>query len=400
MLSRSRDSSDPAMTSLRDHHSSPDIIILGGGPAGSSAAIELTRNGRTVAVIEKRPFPREVLCGEFLSREVVNAIREFGLFEDFLSLRPNRIHSLSFTPAAGDPIVHPLGFEAYSLKRSLLDQMLLQKAEANGAEILQPAEAVSTGRRGEFFEVEYRVGVKRGKLSSPVVIAAYGKQSPMDRTLDRAHSSRRTGMNALKYHVPTSLFADPPADVVHLYSAAGVYCGINRVGDQEVTLCFLADQKMGHRHPIEALEVLSARNREFRGLFRSNVVSDLKTHEPRGAGNIDFGRRRVVENGVFMVGDAAAVIAPLAGDGIGMAMESGRLVARVLLQADRHSWSRAQTEGAYDREWRRLFSRRLRAASFLQGLAMSAPGAHLGGQFLRVFPPLMTGAIRWTRNSQ
>ena len=66
-----------------------DVVIVGGGPAGSVAARSIAAAGYTVAVLERRSFPREKLCGEFLSAEVSRTISEMGLQREFQALLPN-----------------------------------------------------------------------------------------------------------------------------------------------------------------------------------------------------------------------------------------------------------------------------------------------------------------------
>jgi menaquinone-9 beta-reductase len=73
-----------------------DIAIVGAGPAGSTAALYLARMNFRVCVIEKMPFPRETLCGEFLSREVTRILGDLHLNEGFLSLQPNPLTSFRF----------------------------------------------------------------------------------------------------------------------------------------------------------------------------------------------------------------------------------------------------------------------------------------------------------------
>ena len=70
-----------------------EIGIIGGGPAGSAAAAYLAGYGFDVCLFEKKSFPRETLCGEFLSTEVIHFLKEINLFDEFISLNPNKIKS-------------------------------------------------------------------------------------------------------------------------------------------------------------------------------------------------------------------------------------------------------------------------------------------------------------------
>jgi flavin-dependent dehydrogenase len=91
------------------------------------------------------------------------------------------------------------------------------------------------------------------------------------------------------------------------------------------------------------------------------------------------------------------VIAPLAGDGIGMAIESGILAATVLTEAKKNKRSAAETETLYKKEWNNLFLKRIRVALGLQQFALNSRGGNIGGRLMQSFPSLAEKLIRWTR---
>ena len=372
-----------------------DVIIIGGGPSGSSAAIELAAGGMKVAIVEKKTFPREVVCGEFLSHEVTRAIREFDLYAEFLSLRPNSIKTFSFVPENGAQVVQPLGFEAWSLKRSLLDEMLLHKARTCGAMIIQPAEVISIEYLERGYGIRCRTSQGERSFSADIVTAAYGKQNSLDKFLKRSFVSSCSGLSGLKYHLPKRVFKRFPNDEIQLFAAGGIYCGINRVNEEEATLCFLAESR---GHPKETLLRLMQKNKPFRAVFQDDLFSELRDLPPHGTGNIFFGKKELVKNGIFMIGDAAAVIAPLAGDGIGMAIESGQLLAQVLTKARRDGLKKQESEKLYVEGWGSLFKNRLRVASHIQGIALTSFGGNFGARMLETVPSLSRGMIQWTRS--
>jgi flavin-dependent dehydrogenase len=98
-----------------------DILIVGGGPAGSTTALYLSQIGFDITIIEKKAFPRETLCGEFLSKEVTDILKELNLFDDFTSLNPNKLKSFRTIDESGIELVSDLNFEAYAMKRSIFD---------------------------------------------------------------------------------------------------------------------------------------------------------------------------------------------------------------------------------------------------------------------------------------
>ncbi len=374
-----------------------DILIIGGGPAGSSAAISLANKGLTVAVIEKKTFPREVLCGEFLSHEVISALKSFGLFEEFLSLKPNSVSHFRFIPENGVTATHPLGFDGFAVKRSLLDQLLLKKAKSLGTTVVQPAEVVSMRRVNNFFEILCKTNKGIETFAAYNVIGAYGRQNIIDKSLRRSFAGSHSGYSGVKYHVPKNMLYSFAEQEIQIFSSNGIYCGVNCVSDNEVTLCFLSNKNINQLEPKNALYELLEKNPSFRALFIHDPLPGLLKLPVYGTGNIFFGKRSVVENGIFMIGDAARVIAPLAGDGIGMAIESGMLVAKVLVDAKKNNRSSSDTESFYKKEWSNHFSKRIHVALTLQQFALNSQGGNVGGSLMQRFPLLTEKMIQWTR---
>ncbi len=349
----------------------------------------------TVAIIEKKLFPREVLCGEFLSHEVISALRTFGLFDDFLLLKPNRVTHFRFISESGVEAKHPLGFEGYALKRSLLDQLLLKKANSLGTTVIQPAEVVSMRRVNNFYEILCKTNKGIETYASSNVVGAYGRQNIIDKSLQRSFASSRSGYSGVKYHVPKETLGGIIENEIQIFASNGIYCGVNCVNENEVTLCFLSDKNINQLEPKNALYELLEKNPAFRALFIQDPIPALVKLPVYGTGNIFFGKRSVVEHGIYMIGDAARVIAPLAGDGIGMAIESGMLVASVLTEAKKNN--RSSTESLYKKEWNKLFAKRIRIALNLQRFALNSRGGNIGGRLMQHFPLLTEKLIQWTR---
>ena len=342
-------------------------------------------------------FPRDVLCGEFLSHEVTSALKKFGVYDEFLSLKPNRITHFRFTPENGSTVQQPLGFEGFALKRSLLDDLLLKRAASLGTSIVQPAEVISLKRDGDFFEIFCKTENGVDTFFASNVIAAYGRQNIIDKSLQRPFSSLRSGYSGIKYHAPKTMLNEFSDEEIQIYSSNGIYCGMNFVNEKEVTLCFLSDKNINQLDPKYALYELTERNPAFKNLFVRDPLPALAKLPVFGTGNIYFGKRNIVENGVYMIGDAARVIAPLAGDGIGMAIESGMLVARILAGSTKSGLSRTAAESQYKKEWKTHFSKRIRVALILQRFALNSRGGNLGGELMVRFPMLAEKFIQWTR---
>jgi flavin-dependent dehydrogenase len=337
------------------------------------------------------------LCGEFLSHEVVSALKTFEVYDEFLSLKPNRITHFRFTPESGITAKYPLGFVGFALKRSLLDTLLLRKAASLGTTTIQPAEVISMNRDGDFFKILCKTENEVDTYFASNVIAAYGRQNIIDKSLERPFASFRSGYSGIKYHVPKTMLNTFIDDEIQIYSSNGIYCGVNWVSGNEATLCFLSDKNINQLDPKYALYELIEKNPAFKNLFTRDPLPSLVKLPVYGTGNIHFGKRNVVEDGIYMIGDAARVIAPLAGDGIGMAIESGMLVARVLTESMKRNLSRTAIESQYKKEWNAHFSKRITVALNLQRFALNSRGGNIGGELMVRLPMLAEKFIRWTR---
>ncbi len=374
-----------------------EIAIIGGGPSGSSAAIYLTELGFDVCIVEKKLFPREILCGEFLSREVVNNLKELNLFDRFLALNPNPIESLGIF-YDNKKISSQLNFSAYGLKRSAFDNLLLMSAKERGAKVYQPFEVTEIIREDRGYKLFLKENVQEEKIiNAKYVIAAYGKRNRLDAKLKRKFVSSKSNLDGIKYHVNKKYLKNIRDDQIQIYAADDIYCGVNSVNEEEVTFCFLENRAGISRTPVQSLIRLANINNSFKELFNSEIEAAFMSNRVYGSGDVFFGKRNRVENGIFMVGDAAQVIAPLAGDGISMAMDSARLLAELFYENKTKKISDTDLYNLYDAQWQRNFKKRLRTALFIQQVLFNNSGRKIGFGSLQYFPRAMDYFIKNTR---
>lgn len=381
--------------SINHHH---DVIIIGGGPAGSMTALYLSKYGFNTCIIEKKKFPREVLCGEFLSGEVSKTLKELNLFESFLSVKPVKISKFKFINEKGTEISSEFDFPAYALKRSLFDHFLLKSAVNSGVKVYQPAEVKIIRREDDKFLVQINVSDDQEIIiNSDYVIAAYGKQNILDKKLNRSFVGSETELKAIKFNIPNTCINNFPEDEIRIYTGEGIYCGLNRVSEQETTLCFIEKKINGGQSPRNRMLNLITTNRSFGKLFGKDFEKLLYEFPVYGTGNIFFGKKTIVENGMFMVGDAAGVIAPLTGDGVGMAVQSAKLISSLLAEQKNREYTRKELEDIYLSEWNKLFLNRIRIAIFIQKLIITKMMNNFSFMLVKSFPFVLPKLIRATR---
>ncbi|HWC65148.1 MAG TPA: FAD-dependent oxidoreductase, partial [Thermoanaerobaculia bacterium] len=168
-----------------------DVAIVGAGPAGSAAAIELARRGLTVAVLEKERFPRDKVCGEFLSPEALGDLARWGVAARIERERVERIERGVFFFGDGRSVSFPLPRPAVGVSRRLLDALLAEEAAASGAAVRfgVAIEAIE-GSLAEGFALTAAGGET---IRARAVVASWGRWSPLDRSLGRAFATRTRG---------------------------------------------------------------------------------------------------------------------------------------------------------------------------------------------------------------
>lgn len=375
-----------------------EIAIIGAGPSGSTAAIYLAQFGYDVCLIEKKAFPRNVLCGEFLSREVVNNLKELNLFAEFLKLKPNLINTFTLVDEDEKEISSQLGFQAFGLKRSAFDNLLLAEAKEKGVEVYQPFEVSEIIKANGNYHLSLKSSQSHSdKLIAQYVVLAYGKRNHLDAKLKRKFVNHKSNLDGIKYHVHKEFLRNIQDDEIQIFTEDGIYCGANSVSEEEVTFCFLEDRSSFTSTPIQSLNRLAERSGKFKSLFKSGVEDVFTSNRVYGSGDIYFGGRNKVENGMFMIGDAAQVIAPLSGDGISMAMDSAKLLANLFRDKKQKNISDFDLCKMYDSEWQKKFNGRLKTAQFIQEVLFKKISRKISLGALRIFPKVLNHFIKNTR---
>ncbi len=374
-----------------------DVAVIGGGPAGSTAAMYLGRLGFSVCLLEKKSFPRETLCGEFLSREVVQVLDDLGLSGDFQALHPNPIASFRYYSEYEYSFATRLKFNAFSMKRGVFDLFLLENAKRSGATIYQPATVKNIGRNEDGHTVTFESSGGDDVLYARYVIGAHGKHSLPGLPSYRNSGKDRVRLNGIKFHIPREQMEAIPENEIQIYTAHGLYCGVNVVDKKTVTVCFLEQRTRDDEKPRSRIIELIKANTHFARATSGEFRESIETLPIYGAGDIYFGAKNLVNNGIIMSGDAARVIAPLAGDGISMAMQSARMIAEVLDEARKKSLNEDRISAIYSDLWNTGFQRRIRVAMGIQRMLFSDVGRSAGAFVISKLPFFLARAIEYTR---
>jgi flavin-dependent dehydrogenase len=324
-----------------------DLIVVGAGPAGSACAITAARTGARVLLLDKDRFPRQKVCGEFVSPESLELLH--GLLED------NRFHSypqmvLSRIFLDNKALTLPLFPPAQCIPRFDLDAALFHAAGRARASVLEGV-AVREVHRAETFHVV----TEENTFTARAVVNTTGRWSKLTQ-FDAIGKDKWLG---LKAH-----FSElSPPQSVDLYFFPGGYCGITPVGADAANACAMVRADVAHTlEEVFALEPqLRQRSRGWKALFPTITTSPLYFREPE-----------TESNGMMLAGDSAGFIDPFAGDGISLALQSGALAAKSISLFLRGGCSLSQAQQQYHAAYHKRFRAAFRNAAYLRG-AFAAP---------------------------
>lgn len=339
-----------------------DVAIVGAGPAGSSAAIRLALAGRRVVLIEKEKFPRQKLCGEFISPECLDHFDELGVLDAMRHSGGVEIAKTVFYSRGGKGVEVPSEWfggahaSALGLSRAEMDLQLLRRAREIGVDVLEETSVVDCLRYGR--EV---VGVKTREqnIFAHVTFDATGRTRFLARLTDSSDVVRKAGFVAFKTHVSGCGVA---ADTCEIFSYARGYGGSSRVENGLHNLCFIAaadDVRRLGSDPSRVLRELVCTNKRAAEVFKDMTFVGGWHAVPIER----YGRRNVVPMlGLFSIGDAAAFIDPFTGSGMLLALESAKVAADAIIRTDNLAVSTKDYMCAFSA----AFDMRLRMCSLLR----------------------------------
>ncbi len=320
-----------------------DLIVVGGGPAGTSAGITCVRAGAGVLLLERGRFPRHKVCGEFVSAESLDLLAgllapEYApLFSEAIRIPHARVFLDGRTiGAAVDP-------PAASISRFDLDAALWNSASQCGADCRQQIAVHSVSGTGPFL-----VRTSGGEFEGRALINASGRWSNLNPASAEAHSSDAKWIG-LKGHFTEF---SPPASV-DLYFFEGGYCGVQPVDLRDG----VAQSGRINACAMVRADVASTLPQVFRchpGL-RERSGGWEPISDPVSTSPLVFREPQPERDGMVMVGDAAAFVDPFVGDGISLALRSGSLAGQCLIPFLTGRASLAEAA----REYREAYGRRL-----------------------------------------
>ncbi len=363
-----------------------EVTIIGGGLAGLTAGIHLSKIGIQVTIIEKNSLPKHKVCGEYISNEVLPYLKSIDI--EIGILKPTNITKLHFSTKSGKSIYAKLPLGGFGISRYVLDDFLCKKAISNGCKIIQ-----ENVENVDFQNDEFTIRTSNNvELKSKIVIGAFGKRSNIDQKLNRNFIQQKSPWLAVKAHY-SGIFDN---DLVGLHNFSGGYCGVSKVENDKINFCYLADYETfkTYKNIEEYQKNVVSKNPFLKQILENSTMIFDK---PLTISQISFEEKKAVENHILMIGDTAGLIHPLCGNGMAMAIHSAKIVSELIEKFFKNEIkSKNELENQYQKQWNFNFKKRLKTGRLLSNLLQKPKLSEVLMRILVVFPFLLSVIIKKT----
>jgi geranylgeranyl reductase family protein len=304
-----------------------DVIVVGGGPAGSAVATNLRLAGYDVLLLDAARFPRDKICGEGVSPEAWRLLEALGAAARVRALSPHPLRGMTLVAPDGTAFSGDYGEPGFALRREALDPALLERAREAGVDVREGQRV--TDLRLEDGKVAGVVAENGGAPSSfraRLVVGADGRRSRV---------ARRLGL--LREHAHLRKFAvrgywdgmEGLSDHGEMHVVGGGYCGIAPLSATSANVAFVLDESEMARAAgdLEGFYRRALRQRWPR--LHERLAAARLLSAPRCIGPLALVARRVSAPRVLLVGDAAGFYDPFTGEGVTLALRSAEIAASV-----------------------------------------------------------------------
>jgi len=300
----------------------PEVCVIGAGPAGSVCALLLERRGIHARLIEQHRFPRDKVCGECVSALGWQVLERVGLIDKVKRVGAVRMRRGIIHGATGRAAEIELPGAMWGISRAIFDSILLEATREEGVEVCQPARVEGHGQdaRGKnWVRVRNLESNSIENIETKVVIVADGKGITV------GGRSGESGDFGIKAHFELK---QCPRDAVQLFGVRGCYGGVAPIEDGLfIIACSVPRERIERHKDIQA--VFAEMVNENGGLAR--LMRDARRMSHWLASPLPrFGVRSNWPQGVIPIGNAAAALEPIGGEGMGLALHSAELAAEAI----------------------------------------------------------------------
>lgn len=382
-----------------------DVVIAGAGLAGSTLALRLARTGARVALLDPAQFPREKLCGEFLSPECWGVFERLGVAGAIRHSGFHAVNRVRITTPHGSEVDTSFrgadGLPGIALSRATLDNLLMRAARSAGVIVMEGTRAsgplIDDGRiRGISAR---RTSGETVDVHAMVTIAADGRHSGLVlRTGNtRTRSWFRPRLFGLKRHVRIAPEVAEPDGTVGLHVLLGGYCGTCQIEGGLTNLCALLPESVLRQHRGDLDRLAGEQFKRNRHVARMWDASTPEADWKTVAGvRVEASTPRLA--GILYAGDCQGTIDPLGGQGMTMALLGAELLAPIVMRALVEGGVDPATQRAYASAWHARFDRRIRLCRLFHHALVNQTTIELLASFKTLAPRLLSACFERTRD--
>lgn len=377
-----------------------DVVVLGAGPAGSTAAALLSRAGMSVALVDRARFPRDKVCGESVSPGAWETLDELGVGD---AIRARAL------PLAGMRVVSPAGraFQGryrpdrpagFGLPRAELDGLILDAAVEAGARLFDACAAIdATERDGGPAGAVVRLRPRSGgaiSIAASFVVVADGAGSIVARRLGLLRHAAGRRRFAIRQHLQAP--AEDPAGAPafgQMHVGRRSYCGVAPLGAGRINVSMVVDAAaLG---PCVGGDLPAFVRSELRRYPSLGAIAEAPAiDEPRVAGPLRLVARTRSRGPFFLAGDCGGFVDPFTGEGVTVALKTGASAARQILRI-RSGVEPREARRAHESLWTSRTRIKFGVSRFLQRLIRSETAANAAARAFSSSIALSNAVVRY-----
>ena len=324
-----------------------DVVVIGAGPAGASAALRLAQQKLDVLLVDKSEFPREKICGCCLNPHGVELLKELGVREHLHSLGSPALQSLNVHYEQQQLHIPISG--GFAISRRQLDLALIEAAQRAGVQFLPRTTASLSDVEIDFRRVLLKDESQSRVVRSRLVLGAEGLLPIKGKAQYLRSDINPNSFIGAGAQLAAGLPLSPAGEITMICGTAG-YVGVVQVeGDTFAAAAALRTSSIKqHKSLAGAIGSLLSGTKTESTLMQQLTADSV---EWRGTPALTRSPRQRAATRFFTIGDAAGFIEPFTGEGMAWALQSARLVAP-LAQIGVHSWD-DKLIGQWDRAYRK-----------------------------------------------
>lgn len=343
---------------MSDAHNRYDVIIVGGGPTGSTAALYAARHGLKTLLLDRETFPRDKICGDAISGKSMSILRDLGLVEEMCKLPGASVASITF----GSPNYNEVNIklkggpqngtpQGFVIRRTIFDEFLFRKAQEKCDRTIEGFTVTDLVQENGFVKgVRGKLGADGSEetFSSHIVLGADGFNSIVARKTGLYEHDPDHWVVALRCYYKNVGGLTDQIELHYIDEVIPGYFWIFPLEDGYANIGIgMLHTYIKKRNVNLKAALNSAINSEK---FRDRFANAEAMEQPVGW-NLPVGskHRKIFGNGFMLLGDAASLIDPFTGEGIGNGMYSARLAVETAKTAIRQNDVGETVLASYDR---------------------------------------------------